>query len=53
MKANASGLTQGKYAFRLTVEDASFNWDSDVVTVTVVPDMVNAETEKPYIMREF
>ena len=41
--ANASGLTKGKYDFRLTVKDALGNEDSDEVTVTVAQD----ENEAP------
>ena len=41
--ANASGLTKGKYDFRLTVKDALGNADSDEVTVTVAQD----ENEAP------
>ena len=41
--ANATGLTKGKYDFRLTVKDDLGNADSDDVTVTVAQD----ENEAP------
>ena len=41
--ANATGLTKGKYDFRLTVKDNLGNSDTDDVTVTVAQD----ENEAP------
>ena len=42
-RANATGLTKGKYNFRLTVEDNLGNEDQDDVAVTVAQD----ENEAP------